>query len=131
MSVGMCLYDISTSHATASHRISVTIGLQRADRVDSLLSMYTVDRLSANPSNIIPRHFGNIRQHRPSMAQSSHSVMKISANLECGPSLLSQLIGHLPHATITCGSFMRPQFVSLFLVIIENYDIGVRYTPLH
>jgi hypothetical protein len=32
---------------------------------------------------------------------------------------------------LTCGSFMRPQCVSLFLVAIENYDIGVRYTPLH
>jgi hypothetical protein len=29
---------------------------------------------------------------------------------------------------LTCGSFMRPQCVSLFLVIIENYDIGVHYT---
>eukprot|EP01047_Picozoa_sp_COSAG01_P055345 COSAG01_NODE_6151_length_3822_cov_9.606769_3_plen_31_part_01 len=26
---------------------------------------------------------------------------------------------------------MRPQCVSLFLVIIENYDMSVRYTPLY
>ena len=31
---------------------------------------------------------------------------------------------------LTCGSCMCPQCVSLFLLVIENYDMGVRYTPL-
>ena len=36
----------------------------------------------------------------------------------------------LANSYLTCGSCMCPQCVSLFLLIIENYDMGVRYTPL-
>ena len=32
---------------------------------------------------------------------------------------------------LTCGSCVCPQRVSLFLMTIENYDLGVRYTLLH
>ena len=42
-SVGTCWNAISTSYATASHRISSTSFLQSFERDDNLFIMYTVD----------------------------------------------------------------------------------------